>query len=152
METIHLDDFLDGGILKEKSLLILSKQKPSVRKLIRKEAVKKKAILLEEGKEWKVLKKLKSSFILKFKNDIHEFKNPNLHGQHQIDNAATAVSAALAIKKYKCSLDKIEKGETNLENHSSDYDMLLKLNKHMDDLFKKKLKEINSLGKKNAKK
>ena len=49
-------------------------------------------------------------------------------------------------------LDKIEKGETNLENHSSDYDMLLKLNKHMDDLFKIKLKEINSLGKKNAKK
>ncbi len=49
-------------------------------------------------------------------------------------------------------LDKIEKGETNLENHTDDYDMLLKLNKHMDGLFKKKLKEINSLGKKNAKK
>ena len=49
-------------------------------------------------------------------------------------------------------LDKIEKGETNLENHTDDYDKLLKLNKHMDDLFKKKLKEINSLGKKNAKK
>ena len=46
-------------------------------------------------------------------------------------------------------LDKIEKDETNLENHTDDYDMLLKLNKHMDDLFKKKLKEINSLGKKN---
>ena len=49
-------------------------------------------------------------------------------------------------------LDKIEKDEINLENHTDDYDMLLKLNKHMDDLFKKKLKEINSLGKKNAKK
>ena len=49
-------------------------------------------------------------------------------------------------------LDKIDKGETNLENHTDDYDMLLKLNKHMDDLFKKKLKEINSLGKKNDKK
>ena len=49
-------------------------------------------------------------------------------------------------------LDKIEKGETNLENNTDDYDMLLKLNKHMDDLFKKKLKEINLLGKKNAKK
>ena len=49
-------------------------------------------------------------------------------------------------------LDKIEKGEPNLENHTDDYDMLLKLNKHMDDLFKKKLKQINSLGKKNAKK
>ena len=49
-------------------------------------------------------------------------------------------------------LDKIEKGETNLKNYTDDYDMLLKLNKHMDDLFKKKLKEINSLGNKNAKK
>ena len=49
-------------------------------------------------------------------------------------------------------LDKIEKDEKNLESHTDDYDMLLKLNKHMDDLFKKKLKEINSLGKKNAKK
>ena len=49
-------------------------------------------------------------------------------------------------------LDKIEKGETNLENHTDDYDMLLKLNKHMEDLFKKKLKEINLLGKKNVKK
>ena len=49
-------------------------------------------------------------------------------------------------------LDKIEKGEINLENHTGDYDMLLKLNKHMDDLFKKKLKEINLLGKKNDKK
>jgi len=49
-------------------------------------------------------------------------------------------------------LDKIEKDEKNLESHTDDYDMLLKLNKHMDDLFKKKLKQINSLGKKNAKK
>ena len=49
-------------------------------------------------------------------------------------------------------LEKIEKGETNLESHTRDYDKLLKLNKHMDELFKKKLKEINSLGKKNVKK
>ena len=49
-------------------------------------------------------------------------------------------------------LEKIEKSDTNLESHTDDYDKLLKLNKHMDDLFKKKLKEINSLGKKNAKK
>ena len=40
-------------------------------------------------------------------------------------------------------LDKIEKDEKNLESHTDDYDMLLKLNKHMDDLFKKKLKQIN---------
>ena len=39
-------------------------------------------------------------------------------------------------------LDKIEKGETYLENHTDDYDKLLKLNKHMDDLIKKKFKKI----------
>ena len=49
-------------------------------------------------------------------------------------------------------LEKIEKGSTNLESHTNDYDRLLKLNKHIDELFKKRLKEINSLGKKNVKK
>ena len=49
-------------------------------------------------------------------------------------------------------LEKIEKGGTNLESHTNDYDRLLKLNKHIDELFKKRLKEINSSGKKNAKK
>ena len=49
-------------------------------------------------------------------------------------------------------LEKIEKDDTNLESHTGDYDMLLKLNKHMDELFKKKIKEINSLDKKNVKK
>ena len=49
-------------------------------------------------------------------------------------------------------LEKIEKVGTNLESHTNDYDRLLKLNKHIDELFKKKLKEINSSGKKNAKK
>ena len=47
-------------------------------------------------------------------------------------------------------LEKIEKSNTNLESHTSDYDRLLKLNKHMDELFKKKLKEINSQDKKNV--
>tara|TARA_B100000902_G_scaffold357168_1_gene371415 strand:- start:30 stop:254 length:225 start_codon:yes stop_codon:yes gene_type:complete len=49
-------------------------------------------------------------------------------------------------------LEKIEKGDANLENHTKDYERLLILNKHIDELFKKKLKEINSLGKKNVNK
>ncbi len=47
-------------------------------------------------------------------------------------------------------LEKIEKDNVNLESYTYDYDRLLKLNKHIDDLFKKKLKEINSQGKKNV--
>ncbi len=49
-------------------------------------------------------------------------------------------------------LEKIEKVGANLESYTNDYDRLLKLNKHIDELFKKRLKEINSSGKKNAKK
>ena len=49
-------------------------------------------------------------------------------------------------------LEKIEKDVANLESHTTDYDKLLKLNKHIDELFKKKLKEINFRGKKNVKK
>ena len=45
-------------------------------------------------------------------------------------------------------LEKIEKDDANLESHAEDYDRLLKLNKHIDELFKKKIKEINSQGKK----
>ena len=49
-------------------------------------------------------------------------------------------------------LEKIEKSDTNLESHSHEYDKLLKLNKHMNELFKRKLKEINTHNKKNVKK
>ena len=49
-------------------------------------------------------------------------------------------------------LEKIEKSDVNLESYTGDYDRLLKLNKHMDELFKKKLREINFSNKKNVKK
>ncbi len=48
-------------------------------------------------------------------------------------------------------LEKIEKDDANLESLANEYDRLLKLNKRIDELFKKKLKNINSLGKKNDK-
>ena len=49
-------------------------------------------------------------------------------------------------------LEKIEKQGSNLEEFNNDYERLLKLNKHIDELFKINTKEINSFGKKNAKK
>ena len=49
-------------------------------------------------------------------------------------------------------LEKIEKDDTNLESHINDYDRLLKLNKKIDEIKKKKLKGINFVGKNNDKK
>lgn len=97
------------GIVKKDSKLILAKQKPSVRKLVRKKILNKNVFLSEEGTDWKVLKKLKNSFLMKFADQIFELPNPNLYGNHQIDNAATAVATVLSLKKFKISLDLISK-------------------------------------------
>ena len=45
-------------------------------------------------------------------------------------------------------LQKLENENTNLRETTNDYDSLLKLNKHMDDLFKKRLKQISKNSKK----
>ena len=40
-------------------------------------------------------------------------------------------------------LSKLEKQETNLDDYIGDYQRLIHLNKHIDQLFKKKFKEIS---------
>ena len=40
-------------------------------------------------------------------------------------------------------LSKLENQEGNLEDYKSDYHRLVQLNKYVDDLFKKKFKEIS---------
>ena len=44
-------------------------------------------------------------------------------------------------------LSKLENNDTDLEVSRQDYDRLIKLNQHVDQIFKKKMKEINSAGK-----
>ena len=40
-------------------------------------------------------------------------------------------------------LSKLENQKTNLDDSMSDYQRLIQLNKHVDELFKKKFKEIS---------
>ena len=49
-------------------------------------------------------------------------------------------------------LTKLESKETDLAGSLDDYKRLIQLNKHIDLLFKKKVKEISSITKKNNKK
>ena len=44
-------------------------------------------------------------------------------------------------------LNKLEQNETNLSESTEDYQKLIQLNNHIDDLFKKKFKEISLIGK-----
>ena len=48
-------------------------------------------------------------------------------------------------------LEKLENQETNLSESVNDYQRLINLNKHLDLLFKKRVKEIFDMGKKNYK-
>ena len=45
-------------------------------------------------------------------------------------------------------LERLEKDNTNLEGSKQDYERLLLLNDHVDNLFKEKLSDIRSTGKK----
>jgi exonuclease VII small subunit len=49
-------------------------------------------------------------------------------------------------------LEKLENKEINLSDSMNDYARLISLNKHIDSLFKKRNKEIYSIGKKIGKK
>ena len=49
-------------------------------------------------------------------------------------------------------LEKLENRETNLSDSMNDYARLISLNKRIDSLFKKRNKEISSIGKKINKK
>ena len=45
-------------------------------------------------------------------------------------------------------LERLERDKVNLEGSKQDYERLLLLNDHVDNLFKKKLSDIRSTGKK----
>ena len=45
-------------------------------------------------------------------------------------------------------LERLEKDNANLEGSKKDYERLLLLNDHVDNIFKEKLRDIHSMGKK----
>ncbi|MEE2694828.1 MAG: Mur ligase family protein [Pseudomonadota bacterium] len=105
------------GILERSTSAIMSKQITSVRKLARSEAKKKNIQLYEEGRHWKVGKKnyKKKKFSLSFKESSYEFSFPSLNGEHQIDNASTAIATSLSLKNLNIGQKVINKGLLNVE-------------------------------------
>ncbi len=100
------------GIVKNSERVIISKQKKYVKYLIRTHLKKINTILYEEGKDWKVIKKdyKKRKFLMNFKEKNYEFNFPSLYGDHQIDNASTAISTVLSIKDFNISSESINIG------------------------------------------
>lgn len=100
------------GIVKNSERVIISKQKSYVKYLIRTYLKKINTVSHEEGKDWKVLKKdyKKRKFLMNFREKNYEFNFPSLYGDHQIENASTAISTALSIKNFNISNESINSG------------------------------------------
>lgn len=100
------------GIVKNSERVIISKQKSYVKYLMRTYLKKINTVSHEEGKDWKILKKdyKKRKFLMNFREKNYEFNFPSLYGDHQIENASTAISTALSIKNFNISNESINTG------------------------------------------
>ncbi len=96
------------GIFNQCKHAIISKQKTTVRQMIRLEAKKKRIKLYEEGIDWKIINKnyVTEIFKMDFSGTNYDLNFPSLKGEHQIENASTAVATAISLNNKKIN-DKI---------------------------------------------
>ena len=94
------------GIIKPKSSIIISKQKSIITKYIEKRINKKINNKLFYGKNFKIIKKNDKEFTLRFEKKYYIYKNPKLLGNHQIENASTAIATILHLNKIGFNFSK----------------------------------------------
>ena len=80
--------------------------------LVKKFLENKNLLVFEEGKNWRILKKNieQNKFTIVFENKNYEFDFPSLFGDHQIENASTAISTVLSLKEYDIPKKYINRG------------------------------------------
>lgn len=100
------------GIIKKNSHIIISKQKPIVKLHILKKLKKNTKSIIFYNKEFKVVNKEEKFFTIRYNNEIITYNKPKLIGDHQIENATTAIASILRLKElgYKFSNQKISNG------------------------------------------
>ena len=100
------------GIIKKGSHIIISKQKKLVLSHIKKKLKTNKNHKLFFEKNFTIIDKDKKTFILKYNKIEKIFKKPNLLGEHQVENAGTAIAAILKLNQLGYSISKkdINKG------------------------------------------
>ncbi len=99
--------FEKGGIIKNNCPVIIAKQKKSALKILEEQASKSKSETKIFGNDWKI-KKQRNGFLFEMFGQKITFPNPSLAGEHQIENASTAIAAALTQKQFSITEDKIK--------------------------------------------
>ncbi len=86
------------GIIKNSNNVIIAKQKKEVEDFIFKK-IKKINQVYYYNKDYRFKKIDTKKFFYQFQNVKKKFSKPSLEGDHQIENASTAITAAIVLKK-----------------------------------------------------
>ena len=97
------------GIIKKDSKIIVAKQKPAVKSHIINKLKKINKNLTFYNREFRIISNNKKTFTIKYKKEITVYKRPMLIGDHQLENASTAIASIIKLKElgYKFSNKKI---------------------------------------------
>ena len=87
------------GIIKKNSNIIISNQNKLVKLHIKNRLGKLPNKKLFYDKDFKILDKNKKTFTLQYKKKLYKFHNPKLLGDHQIENASTAIATILRLNE-----------------------------------------------------
>ncbi len=102
------------GIIKNTNNVIIAKQNKEVEKFIFKKLKKINEVrYFNKDYKFKIIEKKK--FFYQFQNIKKKFSKPSLEGDHQIENASTAITAAIVLKKnkYNIKINSLEKSICN---------------------------------------
>ena len=100
------------GIIKKNSKVIISKQKKIINSHIKNKLKNKKNKILFFNNHFKIIEKGTEKFIIEFKKKRFQYNNPKLIGEHQIENACTAVATIFQLNEIGFSFSQkvINKG------------------------------------------
>ena len=100
------------GIIKRNSNVIISNQKKIIKSHIKNKLKNKKNNKLFFKNHFKIIEKDKKQFVIEYKKNKLKFNNPKLIGDHQIENACTAIATILRLNEIGFSFSQkvINKG------------------------------------------
>jgi len=102
------------GIIKNTNNIIIAKQNKEVENFIFKK-LKKMNSVYYYNKDYQFKKIDKNKFFYQFQNIKRNFSKPSLEGDHQMENASTAITAAIVLKKnnYNIKINSLGKSISN---------------------------------------
>lgn len=106
-KTLSKIAFEKGGIIKKNCPVIIGKQKSSALQTLENKAFEVNSPAKIFGRDWKIRKE-KNGFLFEGFGKKISLPTPSLTGEHQIENASTAIAAALEQEKFPIKINLLQ--------------------------------------------